>query len=241
MRQLHLARVGCLPASLTRTLPEIEALRATGRSLARGLEVFAECARVGDSVASVIARVREAIGEPAGESVAELVVHGHPANQKAPDQTHFSKSDVLTLHLAGRGALGLWYELSGLYAFERLSETADRMLHAVELTYQAAMLRMASGHNASELRETLDAVLTTTGIGNVGGGSIACYPISDRGPRAEGNTDSLAFQSNMVVVFRPSPAAPNDPEFQIAETMLVRPDGAVPMSPRGSIFRRISG
>ncbi len=209
--------------------------------LSRGLDVFAESARVGDPRASVVEHVRQTIAAPGSEVTAELVLHGNgnPVDQAALGQARFSKSDVLTLHLAGCGGLGYWYELSGLFAFDRLSGEADRRLRAVELMYQAAMLRMASGRDTRALRGALDDVLMASGLGTTGGGAVVCQPISRRRPGAASEALDFTLESNMVVVFRPSVVGPSDSEFQIAETMLVRPDGAVPMSPRGSIFRRI--
>jgi Xaa-Pro aminopeptidase len=222
-----------------KSLADIEALRVTGRVLTRGLGVFAECARLGASIAEAVAQVRGYIVRSGCKEVTELIVHGNAVNGPMLEQARFSQGDMLTLHLAARGTLGLWYELSGLFSFAPLSSEADRRLRAVELAYQDAAFTMASGHTSAEVHRAVDVAVAACGFTTAGRQRHDCSPIVTERARDDADVSDLQFESNTVVVFHPSPLPAGDREFRIAETMLVRPDGAVPMSPRGSIYRRI--
>lgn len=230
---------GPLPTAPGKSLADIEALRATGRVLARGLEVFAECARLGGSMAEAVAQVRGHIVGSSCEEVTEVVLHGKRLDGPAFEEARFSQGDLLTLHLAGRGALDLWYELSALFSFAPLSNEADRRLRAVELAYQDATFAMASGHTSAGVHRAVDGAAAVCGFTTAGRQRHDCSPIGTERARDDADVSDLQFESNTVVVFHPSPLPAGDREFRIAETMLVRPDGAVPMSPRGSIYRRI--
>ncbi|MGQ0570171.1 MAG: M24 family metallopeptidase [Armatimonadota bacterium] len=224
----------------TKSLFEIEAIRETGRILAGALDVFAERARPGRPASEVLIEV-EAFLHHRGCRRSTVSYSLERSDPSPPDRDRrFTQADVIVVRIVASGPLGYWYELSGLFAFARLTGETDRRLKAIELAYQAGALAVTPGHTAAALSSTLDRVLRDQGINVIRRHAAGCHHIgTDRDEASGGVVDDWVFKPNMVLVFHPGAMREDDPGAFISETVQVRPDGAVPLSPRGSIFKRI--
>jgi Xaa-Pro aminopeptidase len=225
------------------TLAQIESVRATGRTLARALDVFAAGAAPDRSTREAVAAVEGFLASEGHEGRVTLVAH-QPWPAHAAGGHRFGREAVVTVNVTARPRAAdsswPWYEISQLFAFSRLSPEADRCLGAVERSYQAAMLVMAPGAGPADVRQAVERAVEAYGYAPAGRQRMDCHPA--RIGTVEVGNDTLEgwrFAANEAVVFCPSPLPARDETFRITEMMLVRPDGAVPMSPRGSIFRRI--
>lgn len=230
---------GCTRLSGVRSLAEIEAIRATGRALARSLDVFAQHARPSTLGGDAVARVERFLASMGCEARVGLVVHDGALGPAAL-VARFAGNDITTLHVAAHGSSGYWYELSGVFAFDRLPPAFNHRLLAVERAYQAGMLVMAPGATPADVRAAVDGAVAACGLGIDRRQRVDCHPLRTTVASLDPGADEWTFEPNEVVVFHPCPLADGDSTFRISETVLIRPDGAVPMSPRGSIFRRIS-
>jgi methionine aminopeptidase len=227
--------------SADRTLAAIESLRATGRLLVRALGAFAERAAPGRPLGEAAAAAEALIASQGHEGRFAAVLHGAPTGP-AWAERRAGRETVITLHLAARArpAGSFWYELSQIVAFDRLSPDADRALRAVERAYEAAMLVMAPGAGLADVRGAVDRAVEACGFATAGRQAVDCRPAGIGPAELNGDDpDGWRFEANEVVVFHPSPLPDGDRAFRIVEMMLIRPDGAVPISPRGSIFKRL--
>lgn len=228
-------------ARSVKSLAELEAIRATGRTVAQGLAAFEASARPGRPAALVASEVDEVLRGAGCVTGTVALAFDEAAIPTAPPHARaFSEHDVVVVSLTYLGPLGYWYEVSRVYSFAPLPADVDGRLSAFEHVYHDALFALEPGRTPAMVAAVVDALFAQRGHPVRARHAGDCHPIgTDDTPEHHG-APARALEANMTVAFHPGVSLDGQRGFHLAETFVVRPDGGVPMSPRGAVYRRLS-
>ena len=221
---------------------EIEEIYRTGRIHCEALEHFAEAARPGVrcwDAASAAEEVLRRQGCFWGRSKYSLDLR--PQTIPTTLERRFVEDDIILFELVYTGPLGYWDEMTALYSFKPLPEDVQKQLEAHEKVIQACANAMKAGAKIGTMHEVASAVWKEEGFEVIGKHTPNCHSIGlDEmdGPSAWFTPDEV-LEANMVLSFHPSTLLKGNRAFLISDNFLVTSEGAVPLSPREWLYRRI--
>lgn len=220
---------------------EIEAIRETGRILADGLDLFARLARPGRLAAEVA-------GEVDGYLKARGCFWGRvkysldqrPYTIIAPPHRKFAKEDVILFQFVHSGPLGYWYELASVFSFGQLPTETARRIAAVEEAFRAGAEVAVPGGTYSQFSAAVDRAFVNHGFLVIGKHTFDCHSIGTDETEGSHPTDNWEFKENMVLGTHPATLLEGGHGFLLCENFLVKPGGAVALSPLRSFHREIT-
>jgi Xaa-Pro aminopeptidase len=221
---------------------EIEEIYRTGRLLCEGLERFSEVARPGvrcwDAAAAAESVLRSR-GCFWGRSKFSLDLR--PQTIPTTLDRRFSEDDIFVFELVYTGPLGYWHEMTALFSFQPLPEDVQKQLEAHEKVIQACAVAMTAGARIGSMHDIASKVWQEEGFEVIGKHTPNCHSIGlddGDGPSSWFTPDEI-LEANMVLSFHPSTLLKGNRAFLISDNFLVTDRGAVPLSPREWIYRKI--
>lgn len=220
---------------------EVEAIRETGRILARGMDLFAARARPGRLAAEVAGEVDGYLkGQGCFWGRVKYSLDQRPHTVPAPLDRRFTRDDVILFQFVHSGPHGYWYEMARVHSFGDLPKETARRLNTMELAIKEAAKVAVPGGRYDALSAAVDRVFVENGFKVIGKHTFDCHPIgTDENEGQSHPTDDWTFAENMVLGMHPATLLEGGFGFLLCENFLVRPGGAVPLSPLGSFYKRI--
>jgi Xaa-Pro aminopeptidase len=221
---------------------EIEEIFRTGRLLCEGLERFGEVARPGIRCWDAAAAAEEVLRSQGcfwGRSKYSLDLR--PQTIPTTLDRRFSEDDIIIFELVYTGPLGYWYEMTALFSFKTLPDDVRRQLDAQEKVIQACSVAMKAGARIGIMHDIASEIWKKEGFEVIGRHTPNCHSIGlddEDGPSSWFTPDEI-LKPNMVLSFHPSTLLAGDKAFLISDNFLVTPEGAVPLSPREWLYRKI--
>jgi Xaa-Pro aminopeptidase len=221
---------------------EIEEIYRTGRLLCEGLERFSEVARPGIrcwDAAAAAEQVLRSQGCFWGRSKYSLDLR--PQTIPTPLDKRFAEDDIILFELVYTGTLGYWHEMTALFSFKPLPEDVQRQLEAQEKVIQACSNAMKAGARIGDMHDVASEVWKQEGFEVIGRHTPNCHSIGlddEDGPSSWFTPDEI-LEPNMVLSFHPSTLLKGNRAFLISDNFLVTSEGAVPLSPREWVYRKI--
>lgn len=222
---------------------EIEAFRDMGRLMAQAFGVFEQHARPGRATLEVASLVEGFLrGRGCFWGRAKYALDERPYTLPAARDRVFRADDVVLFQFVYQSPLGYWYEIGRLYSFRPLPRaTATRyeaMTHALRESARLAV----PGRTYGELSALSDRIFQEHGLSVVGKHTEDLHSIgTDISDGPSWYTDDWQLQENMVVALHPASLVEGDLAFFLCENYVVRPDGAVPLSPVTSFYSQLPG
>ena len=221
---------------------EIEEIYRTGRLLCEGLERFAEVARPGvrcwDAAAAAESVLRSR-GCFWGRSKYSLDLHPHTIPTTV--DRRFTEDEIILFELVYTGPLGYWDEMTALFSFKPLPDDVKKQLEAQEKVIQACAVAMRAGARIGNMHDIASKVWKEEGFKVIGKHTPNCHSIGlddEDGPSSWFTPDEI-LEPNMVLSFHPSTLLEGNRAFLISDNFLVTSEGAVPLSPREWLYRKI--
>lgn len=221
---------------------EIEEIYRTGTLLSQGLERFAEVARPGVRCWDAAAAAEEVLRSRGcfwGRSKYSLDLR--PQTIPTPVDRRFSEEDIFVFELVYTGALGYWHEMTAVFSFHQLPGEIQKQLEAQEKVIQACAVAMTAGARIGSMHDVASKVWQEQGFEVIGRHTPNCHSIGlddEDGPSSWFTPDEI-LEANMVLSFHPSTLLKGNRGFLISDNFLVTQRGAVPLSPREWIYRKI--
>jgi Xaa-Pro aminopeptidase len=221
---------------------EIEEIYRTGRLLCEGLERFGEVARPGVrcwDAAAAAEHVLRSRGCFWGRSKYSLDLR--PQTIPTPLDKRFTEDDIILFELVYTGPLGYWHEMTALFSFKPLPEDVQNQLEAQEKVIQACSNAMKAGARIGDMHDIASEVWKQEGFKVIGKHTPNCHSIGlddEDGPSSWFTPDEI-LEPNMVLSFHPSTLLEGNRAFLISDNFLVTSEGAVQLSPREWVYRKI--
>jgi len=220
---------------------EIEAVKETGRILARGMDMFARIARPGRLALEIAGEVDGYLkGQGCFWGRVKYSLDQRPFTTFAHPDRRLSRDDVILFQFVHSGPLGYWYELARVHSFVDLPADTKRRLETMELTIREVAKVAVPGGTYRALSETADRVFRDAGFAVVGKHTFDCHAIGT--DETEGPSPPPAdwqFKENMVLGVHPATLLEGGYGFLLCENFLVQSGGAVALSPMTSFYRRL--
>ena len=221
---------------------EIEAIKETGRILVRGLDRFVELARPGRLAAEVAGEVDGYLkGQGCFWGRVKYSLDQRPYTVIAPPDRRFTKDDVILFQFVHSGPLGYWYELACVYSFTSLPKPTAHRLETMELAIREGAKVAIPGATFATFSAAVDRVFTDSGFKVVGKHTFDCHSIGTDETEGAHPVSSWQFKENMVLGTHPATLLDGGYGFLLCENFHVQRNGASPMSPLRSFYRRLDG
>ena len=153
----------------------------------------------------------------------------------------FARDDIVLYEFVYSGPLGYWHILSSLYSFQALrDETARRFRATMDAIAETARVAVP-GATCRDIGAASDRVFKEHGFTVVGKHTIDCHPIGldiNDGPRDI--PPDWQLEENMTIAVHPASLLEGDLGFFLCDVFLVKPGGAVPLSPRTSFYELLA-
>jgi Xaa-Pro aminopeptidase len=153
----------------------------------------------------------------------------------------FSEDDIVVFELVYTGPLGYWDEMTALFSFQPLPEDVRKQLEAHEKVIHACAVAMKAGARIGDMHDIASKVWQEEGFRVIGKHTPNCHSIGlddVDGPSSWFTPDEI-LEANMVLSFHPSTLLKGNRAFLISDNFLVTGQGAVSLSPREWLYRKI--
>jgi Xaa-Pro aminopeptidase len=220
---------------------EIAAMREMGVLLHRGLELFEDGARVGVNASALAGEIEGFLrGRGCYWGTSKYSLDERPYLIPFPPGHRFARDDVVVFEFVYSGPLGYWYILSSLYSFGPLPRDTERRLQATVEAMQETARISVPGATRSMMDEMPDRVFRAHGFTVAGKHTLECHPIGldiNDGPRDL--PPDWTLRDGMTLALHPATLPEGGLGYFLCDVFLVQRDGAVPLSPRTSFYRRL--
>ncbi len=220
---------------------EVAAMQQLGRIMAEATDIYARQLRPG-ARAWAAGSMAEAHVKGAGgfRGWHKHSFGGTPFSMPTTLDRRLEKNDTITFELDYSGPYGYWCELSTVFSFEKLSEDDRRLLETTRLAIEESSRAAIPGVGKGVVGEVSDAVFRDAGYEVIGSHTRHCHTIgTDDLDRRYPLSDDDELREGMVLSFHPATLTEGGRAFLVSDNFLVTPEGAVPLSPREAIYRRI--
>lgn len=221
---------------------EIEEIYRTGKLHCAGLERFAEVARPGGRCWDAAAAAEEVLRSQGcfwGRSKFSFDLGPHTIPTTL--DRRFTEDDIIVFELVYTGPLGYWDEMTALFSFKPLPDDVKKQLEAQEKVIQACSVAMKAGTRIGKMHDIASETWKEEGYEVIGKHTPNCHSIGlddEDGPSSWFTPDEI-LKPNMVLSFHPSTLLKGNRAFLISDNFLVTSEGAVPLSPRDWLYRKI--
>lgn len=222
---------------------EVAIMQEMGRLLDQGLTLFEQEARPGRLAWEVAGEIEGFLrGRGCFWGTSKYSFDHRPYLYPAPLDRRLRADDAMVYEFVYSGPPGYWYILSSLYSFRPLADGVARRLRATEQAIRETARVAVPGNTRADLARAADRVFTDWGMTIVGRHTVDCHPIGTDINDGPGDVPpEWTLRENMTLAIHPATLLEGECGYFLCDVFLVRPEGAVALSPRRSFYRHLDG